>query len=344
MSEATLQANPPETAAEYLRLSLAKLGKLKLAITPVNYALVYFYISGEDLELNARLDEMFADSDNWSEEQASELFSQYICQCSGNRDHAMEQELLLVVAQILGMVVDLTGQTALSSSRLEVHLDKLASCKDPVKILETASNIIGETRHFVDETKKFESTLRESTHEIEQLKGKLDTARKQATVDSLTNLNNRRGFDATIIEAISNSQSSNRDFCLMLLDIDHFKKVNDSHGHLVGDKVLIGIANLLQNHMRGNDYLSRYGGEEFAILLLETPITGAFTVAENLRRAIGRARLKHTTTGQKIGKVTISIGVASYRSKETAEALIERCDQALYRAKSLGRDRTVIAD
>ena len=256
----------------------------------------------------------------------------------------MEQELLLVVAQILGMVVDLTGQTALSSSRLEVHLDKLASCKDPVKILETASNIIGETRHFVDETKKFESTLRESTHEIEQLKGKLDTARKQATVDSLTNLNNRRGFDATIIEAISNSQSSNRDFCLMLLDIDHFKKVNDSHGHLVGDKVLIGIANLLQNHMRGNDYLSRYGGEEFAILLLETPITGAFTVAENLRRAIGRARLKHTTTGQKIGKVTISIGVASYRSKETAEALIERCDQALYRAKSLGRDRTVIAD
>ena len=66
MSEATLQANPPETAAEYLRLSLAKLGKLKLAITPVNYALVYFYISGEDLEMNARLDEMFADSDNWS--------------------------------------------------------------------------------------------------------------------------------------------------------------------------------------------------------------------------------------------------------------------------------------
>ena len=130
----------------------------------------------------------------------------------------------------------------------------------------------------------------------------------------------------------------------MILDIDHFKTINDTHGHLVGDKVLIGIAKQLLNQMRGNDYLSRYGGEEFAILLLDTPITGAFTVAENLRRAIGRSRLKHSTTGQKIGKVTTSIGIACYRADETHEDLIQRCDQALYRAKSLGRDRTVIAD
>jgi len=344
MSETIVDVNTAETAAEYLRLSLAKLGKLKLAITPVNYALVYFYVSGDDLELNARLDEMFADTSKWSDEQATELFSQYICQCSGVKNHAMEQELLLMVAQILGMVVDLAGKTALSSDELEEQVGKLAASKDPTEVISIASSIIAETRSFVDETRKFESSLRKSTQEIEQLKGKLDTARKQATVDSLTNLNNRRGFDTALADAIRNCQSSKKDFCLMILDIDHFKKINDTHGHLVGDKVLIGIARQLQNHMRGNDYLSRYGGEEFAILLLDTPITGAFTVAENLRRTIGRARLKHSTTGQKIGKVTTSIGVACYRPDETHEDLIERCDQALYRAKTLGRDRTVIAD
>ncbi len=344
MAEAIMDANLAETAAEYLRLSLAKLGKLKLAITPVNYALVYFYVSGDDLELNARLDEMFADTSKWSDKQASELFSRYICQCSGEKNHALEQELLLMVAQILGMVVDLAGKTALSSDELDEQVAKLAVSKDPVEIIGIASTIVAETRSFVDETRKFESSLRESTQEIEQLKGKLDTARKQATVDSLTNLNNRRGFDAALAKAIKNCRSSKKDFCLMILDIDHFKRVNDTHGHLVGDKVLIGIAKQLLNHMRGNDYLSRYGGEEFAILLLDTPITGAFTVAENLRRTIGRSRLKHSSTGQKIGKVTTSIGIASYDSNETAENLIDRCDKALYRAKSLGRDRTIIAD
>ena len=150
---------------------------------------------------------MFADTGQWTKNQASELFSQYICQCSGETNHALEQELLLAVAQILGMVVDLAGKTALSSDELETQLERLAASKDPAEVLNIASMIIAETRSFVDETKKFESYLRESTQEIEQLKGKLDTARKQATVDSLTNLNNRRGFDAALTEAIENQKS-----------------------------------------------------------------------------------------------------------------------------------------
>jgi len=333
-----------DSAAEYFRLSLAKLGKLKLPVTPVNYALVYYYVSGEDVELNARLDEMFADTRQWTDEQASELFSQYISTGTDYKNKTLEQELLLTVAQILGMVVELVGKTALSNEELEVQLERLAASKDPSEVLNIASVIVSETRSFLDQSKRLESSFRESTLEIEQLKDKLDTARKQATVDSLTNLNNRRGFDAALTKAIENRKLTKRDFCLMILDIDHFKVVNDTHGHLIGDKVLIGIARQLLNQMRGNDYLSRFGGEEFAILLLDTPITGAFTVAENLRRAIGRSRLKNTSTGKEIGTVTASIGIASYRPEETDESLVQRCDQALYRAKTLGRDRTIIAE
>ena len=97
-------------------------------------------------------------------------------------------------------------------------------------------------------------------------------------------------------------------------------------------------------NMRGSDYLCRYGGEEFAIIMTETLITGAFTVAEKLRKSIEKLRLKHVKTDQQIGQVTISIGVASYRNGETDVSIIDRCDKALYRAKSLGRNRTVIAD
>ncbi len=344
MSNSISETTSEVSATEYFRLSLAKLGEFKLPITPVNYALIYYYVSGEDVELNNRLDEMFADATNWSEQHASDLFSQYVCPFTGGGNQALEQELLLVVAQILGMVVDLTGKSALSSDALELHLEQLAASKKPEQVLGIAASIIAETRHFVSEAKKFESSLRQTTEEIEQLKDKLDNARKQATIDSLTSLHNRRGFDKALKEAIETHKIGQHDFCLLILDIDHFKAVNDNHGHLVGDKVLIGIAKQLLNQMRGNDYLSRFGGEEFAILLLGTPLTSAFTVAEKLRRTVGLLRLKHTATGQKIGKVTISIGVACYRPDEDGESLIQRCDQALYRAKSLGRDRSVIAD
>ncbi len=333
-----------ESAAEYLRLSLARLGQLKLPMTPVNYGLLYFYMAGEDVELNARLDELFEDVGQWSEEEAKELFSRYVCQCDGSKDKAMEQELLGMVAQILGMVIDLSGRAAISNESLETHLDKLAGSGDPAVVLQAASDIIAETRSFVENTRQFEVSLIESTQEIKHLKDELDNARKQATVDSLTGLHNRRGFDKALNKAIKSVKTGDKTFSLVLLDIDHFKAVNDTHGHLVGDKVLKGISSQLFKQMRGNDFLSRYGGEEFAILLLDTPITGAFTVAENLRKSISYLRLKHTKTGVQIGKVTISIGVACFRVDESGENLIQRCDKALYRAKSLGRDRTVLAD
>lgn len=341
-STATSQSS--ESVAEIFRLSLAKLGQLKLPVTPINYALIYSYFSGENFDLNNKLDGIFDEKGEWSDTEARELFDTYICRSGNEKNQVMEQELLSIVAQILGMVVDLSGRSAVSSDSLESHLSKLAVNKDAGKVLHIASDIIAETRDFVDNTRKVELSLRQSTDEIELLKGELDNARKQATIDALTGLNNRRGFDRALKSAIKSVEEDGRSFCLIMLDIDHFKNINDTHGHLVGDKVLVGIARQLTRQMRGNDYLSRYGGEEFAILLLDTPITGAFTVAENLRKSIEILRLKHTKTGQQIGKVTISLGVACYSQNETAEGLIQRCDKALYRAKSLDRNRTVLAD
>lgn len=344
MSDQNTEAESNEQVAEYLRLSLAKLSELKLPITPVNYTLAYFYSSGKDITLTNKLDDMFKDVEHWNEDSAKTLFARYVCQCEEVQNSELREELLMTVAQIIGSLIDLTGKTSISNEVLETHIKHLAESREPKVILNIASQIIAETRNIVEQNRAFESALRESTMEINVLKDELDHVRKQATLDALTGLHNRRGFDQTIEEVRQEALSGRENFCLMIIDVDHFKDVNDHHGHLVGDKVLKGISSLLHSHMRGNDYLSRFGGEEFAIILRETPITGAFTVAENLRQSIEKLRLKHVKTGQQIGKVTISVGLAAYRQGETVIELIERCDRALYRAKSLGRNRTVLAD
>ena len=344
MSSDNFDSETKESASEYLRLSLAKLSHYKLPVNPVNYALMYFYVSGQDIALNQRLDAMFSDIENWTHDAAKQLFIRFICQCSDHEYQQLREELLMTVAQIIGFVIDMSGKAALSNSKLEKHIEHLGATHEPREILTIASSIIADTREFIEQSRDFENNLAESTQEISFLKTELDQARRMATTDSLTGLHNRRGFDQALVNQMERNESRRENFCLLILDIDHFKQVNDSHGHLVGDKVLIGIAKILQQHMRGNDHLSRFGGEEFAILLLDTPITGAFTVAENLRKSVEKLRLKQIKTGLELGQITISIGVAAYRRAEPMGEFIQRCDKALYRAKSLGRNRTVLAD
>ena len=336
-----------ETVAELFRLSLSRLGQLNIPVTPVNYALVYFYMSGEDQLLNEQLDSLFQFPAHWSNEQANNLFNTYICECSENHSeqhNELREELLSTVTNVLGTLVDLVGKTASSNASLDGHMQNLSVCKDPVKVLKIAAQIVAETQSFINQTSKFEESLQESTMEIKFLKHELDDARKQATVDALTGLNNRRGFDLTLQEFIQLSSVTSRPFCLILIDIDHFKVINDTYGHLVGDKVLVGLAKVLFKQMRASDYLARYGGEEFAVLMPNTSSDEAYLLADNMRKSIEKLRIKHIKTGQQIGQITISAGLASYLKADGALEVIDRCDNALYQAKSSGRNNVTRAN
>ena len=127
--------------------------------------------------------------------------------------------------------------------------------------------------------------------------------------------------------------------CLLIIDIDHFKKFNDVHGHIVGDEVLRFVAKNIQKLIRGNDYVSRFGGEEFTVILPKTPLLGAMTVAENIRTSFAKLKLERKGKSVQLGTITVSIGVAQYRPGESIETLIKRADQALYFAKNAGRNR-----
>lgn len=162
------------------------------------------------------------------------------------------------------------------------------------------------------------------------------TILQYATLDALTNLNNRRQFETRLSQEISITKRQNNPLCAMMIDIDFFKKVNDTYGHAAGDEVLRSVAGIIKQELRESDIPSRYGGEEFAVLLPYTSIEDAKVVGERLRKAVEKASIP--IEEQNIS-VTISMGLAEFNREETGEQLFERADKALYEAKTNGRNQ-----
>jgi diguanylate cyclase (GGDEF)-like protein len=159
---------------------------------------------------------------------------------------------------------------------------------------------------------------------------------QMAMTDGLTNLSNRKQLDASLEEEVARAQRHRRKLSLLMLDIDHFKRINDDHGHLVGDGVLTRLAALMKQRLRPTDKLGRYGGEEFCAILPETPLCGAAEIAESLRALIDEQRI---VVDNRTVAVTVSIGIAELQAEMQCADLYRAADQMLYRAKTLGRNR-----
>jgi two-component system cell cycle response regulator len=171
-----------------------------------------------------------------------------------------------------------------------------------------------------------------------QLREKLEIASKDAMTDPLTGLMNRRSFDVRIVEASAHAQRHAQPFAIVIVDIDRFKNVNDTHGHVVGDQVLVEFAHTIQSVLRAEDTAFRFGGEEFVMLLQSCDATCAIGVADRLRNAL-RSRPFRFDDGA-TQEIAFSAGVAAAGEGLSSEGLVRRADEALYRAKTNGRDRT----
>ncbi|WP_346795851.1 diguanylate cyclase [Halomonas sp. Bachu 37] len=174
-------------------------------------------------------------------------------------------------------------------------------------------------------------------HDIAERKRMELELKNQATRDHLTGAYNRRAFDKALSQSIDKALHTSEPFVLLLFDIDHFKQVNDTHGHDVGDEILKQLAECIRSCLRESDILSRWGGEEFTILLRGTNLSGGTAFAERIRERVARQKFVDCS-------ITISIGVAEYRLGETQERLISRTDKALYLAKHQGRNSVVVCN
>lgn len=218
---------------------------------------------------------------------------------------------------------------------------------DDAQLLQTVRDAVTHY-HLIIENRKQQSTIKEQNEKMAELLARLTAQNEElqrlASSDALTGMNNRRVLFESLGAELSRVRRYGGFLSLLMLDIDHFKRVNDTWGHAAGDDVLRAVARVVKRTVRDVDLSARYGGEEFVILLPETALEGAVQIAERLRLAVSTApvTLAEPSAGQAV-TVTVSIGVAEASAPESGEALISRADAAMYRAKEGGRNRVVAA-
>lgn len=335
-----LQDETPERAAEYFRLALQQINQRGTSIVPLNYALFYFYVSGRHQLLNEKMDALFDGESEWQHDAATRLFLRYLTPCNDMSMTDLQQDLLSVVNGIIDSAVGVAHSVDLHSDSLDQKITKLTQCRNPKQALQVVTEVLHEARSLAKESKALASNMQTSVREVEKLKEELAHARREASVDALTGLQNRRTFNAVLADLVARDEP----FGLIFMDVDHFKNINDQHGHLIGDRVLRQLAKLISARARASDTVTRYGGEEFAILLPKTRLGEIKLVAERMRDGIERLNMRRTDNGESLGRVTASFGIAEYLRQETAYDTVARADEALYKAKSNGRNCIEVAE
>lgn len=257
-----------------------------------------------------------------------------------------QQHLADVLTSVLHEVLRGARRAGADLSHLKATLEQrqreLEAPLEQMALRAAVSSLIGDTENVKVLTGELIERMECSAREMRALRARLQQAETDALIDPLTGLANRRGFERDV-ESLQQSRGSLASCALLFIDIDHFKTINDLHGHALGDRVLREVGGLIRESIKGRDIAARLGGEEFVVLLTDTTIAGAWVVGEQLRDATARCALRRQD-GAPIERVTMSIGVAMANVDEAVTTLVERADAAMYRAKRNGRDCMTYAD
>jgi diguanylate cyclase len=211
----------------------------------------------------------------------------------------------------------------------------------PEKIRAITRALVEANEKMRRETTELSQSLEKSRQQVAELNSRLIEAEQMGMRDPLTDLANRRSFDANLTKEIAEARARGTPMCLIMADLDHFKKINDNFGHPFGDRVLQRFAELLTRNIKGRDTAARIGGEEFAILLPQTTLAAAAVLVEQIRSKLEAQQWKNVQSGQQFSGITASFGIAGLDGKEDAQSLIKRADALLYDAKRGGRNRVV---
>ncbi len=325
-----------EDTAKYVRLILPLMTKHRIPITPINYATWYYYVSGKNKELTKAIDSIVKNKEPFSEQTNDKIYKRFFLENEENSLNEIREKLQQTLKVVFGDLKELSGQTQEYESTALESVEKLSDDMSISDIRSVLDSVIVATKKIRESGDAVHKKLEDTTKTLQTLKREFEHAKTELLQDFLTGVMNRKGFDESLTKSVNEKEGS---LCVLVLDIDFFKKFNDKHGHLVGDEVLKFVAKNVQKVVRGNDILARVGGEEFAVILPETPLLGAVTVAENVRAAISRLKLERKGGTEKLETITVSIGAAQYRQGESLEAFVHRGDKALYHAKNSGRNR-----
>ena len=332
----TLFDIPLDESVKVLKRVLPLMSQQRVPTIPQNYAIWYDYVTNRNDELSAELEDRISTGSEFDSDACRTLYEKYYLA----ELHAEVDGIQGAVRNAVESVLSELGGLGEDISHFSDVLDRCGASLEndptPEDLNKLVVELVKETARAKTRSQEVEGSLHHMASELAELKTQVDRLSRDSRTDALTGVANRRAFDEAMKRMMKEAKENGTPLCLVLADIDHFKAFNDTHGHLVGDKVLRFVAQEMEQCVKGRDMLARYGGEEFAVLLPNTPVDGAMMLAESIRAIIEAQRVRGDD-GEEL-KVTISLGIAELVSDEDTTTFIERADECLYASKENGRN------
>jgi diguanylate cyclase len=325
--------------------ALERIKRYGLNPTPNNFALFYYYSAGTNPNLKMAIDLLLSQQETLNQQICDELYQAHLGLDAEQK--ALKDANAAIEAEVT-RVLDAIDRAASNTTQYNQTLDKfsgqLTSTASLEEIRGAVTKVVSETRSMVKQNERLSTQLASTTQQLTELRYNFDQAHKELQVDPLTEVGNRKFFDNELEHSTSEARDNGSPLSLLMIDIDHFKKFNDTYGHVIGDQVLRLVARTLVENLKGRDVIARYGGEEFVILLPQTKVHDAAKVANLLRDSLSKKSIRKRSTNETLGGVTISIGAAEFCIGESLESFVSRADSGLYKAKSEGRNRVVTTE
>lgn len=326
----------------FAEVALGQIKSLRQTAIPRNYEIWYVYATGYNSSLNRVINETLALNGKLTEADLDLIYETYLSQIRvTDRIDKVGARVIGEIDDVMSLISDALGMTESFGQVLGGASKRLTLAKDRDQVKAVIESLVTSTREAHETNLALEARLHASKSEISNLQQSLEAIRAESLTDPLTGLGNRKFFDCALVAAMEQALELGEPLSLLMLDIDHFKSFNDSYGHLTGDQVLRLVGISMKQTIKGQDVTARYGGEEFAVVLPNTPLRQALTVADHIRRAVMAKELKKKSTGEILGRVTLSVGVSMLQPGDDMDALIGRADACLYAAKRNGRNRVV---
>jgi len=306
---------------------------------PMSYAVWYEYHAGLNPKLKTALDAYLAERNSLTDADIIALYEKHIAPRDAQASAHVSAQIARLVEEVDGAATVAGKDVRLYGDELDGYRRKLQNEIGQEQLDEVVQSLILDTSRVRTSTETFYDALRRNAQEVDQLRAELAVAQGLASRDPLTGLLNRRGFDQQLQHAWAQPRGESS---LLIVDIDQFKAINDAHGHMLGDKVIIAVARALHTCAGTRGPTARIGGEEFSAVLLNTPGEAALRIAEQVRAAVERGRIRRSEGSESIGGVTVSIGIACSREGEPFDSVMLRADRALYQSKTAGRNRITV--
>jgi diguanylate cyclase len=323
-------------------VALRQIKALRLPATPRNFEIWFVYAAGHNPSLNETINDIMTRNGAVTTADLDQIYDSYISvNRLADKTDQLGTRIKGEIEEIIATIGTAAGDASDYSESLAQFGQALAGATDSTGIRSIVHGLVEATSRMKQNNKTLEGRLSASRREISQLHRSLDAVRKESLTDPLTSLANRKYFDAAMPKRIATAGERRAPLSLLMADIDQFKKFNDDHGHLTGDQVLRLVSQAIQQSINDKDIAARYGGEEFAVVLPEAALQAAVATAELMRKAVMSKQLIKRSSGETLGRVTISIGVATLKPGDSPQSLIERADNCLYAAKRRGRNRVV---